>query len=132
MKRRYLLLVTPLAVMACSVSPVLVSHPIEVTPSGSFARFEHAVPSSVEPWEICLEFDRPGDSHLAEQIQIALHGTSGKRHPLADVRLDRRGESVVCQIGHLETLGSDRGLEAIDLSAPKRLRIRRIRGEPLP
>jgi hypothetical protein len=132
MKRRFLLVSALLGSLGCSVSPVLVGHPVEVTHSGAFARFEQAVPASVAQWEICLEFDQPGDSHLAEEIAIALHGTSGKRHPLGDVRLDRRGESVVCQIGHLETLGSERGLEAIDLSSPKRLRIRRIRGEPLP
>ena len=114
----------------CSRSALLVSQSLEVTPSPRTVRFERAVPSRGPRWELCFEFELPGDSRKTKDINAVLLTTSGQRHRLADVQMDRRGESVVCQIGRVD--GEDAVFEAVELTASERVRVRQLRGGSLP
>ena len=124
----------------CSRSPLLASGPIDVKASPTLVRFEHPVTSSGPMWETCFEFDLPGDSHEADRIHAVLLTTSGQRRALVDARLDRRGESHVCQLGRLAAIPPNGSLEpqqsvayeAIELSADVPLRLRGIRGGSRP
>ena len=120
----------------CSRPPVLVSGPIEVTPRPAVVRFTHQVSVSSVSWEMCFEFDVPRDSHAAGRISITLPDDSGTRYQLENLDLDRRGESVVCQLGRLTPVDPAKAsavssaiiLEAAELSAPSSLRLHGIRG----
>ncbi|HEU5179870.1 MAG TPA: hypothetical protein VFW45_03695 [Candidatus Polarisedimenticolia bacterium] len=132
-----------LAVMAlvaaegCSRSPLLVEGPVDLGPSPIVTRFERPMRVSGARWEICFEFDRPGDSHDAEAIDAVLLADSGQRHPLVDSELDRRGEATVCRIGRIDAWEPGGRIEpeekelrfvAVELSSAKWLRLRQIRG----
>jgi hypothetical protein len=78
-------------------------------------------------WELCFEFDRPGESHQAGDIQAVLLTPSGRRQLFVDVELDRRGESIVCQIGRTDA-GEEVVFDSVELTAPEPLRLRWLRG----
>lgn len=128
-----------LTVSSCSRSPELARGPIELGDSPTVVRIDQPVPSSGSAWEICFEFDRPRDSHEADRIHAVLLTREGQRHELVETKLDRRGESVVCQMGRVAPIQT--GFEAtpheqsvtyvaieLSLSAGGPLRLRGIRG----
>ena len=130
-------LVALLAVDGCNRSPLLLEGPVALGPSPIVAQFERSVRVAGTRWEMCFEFDHPGDRHAAGKIDAVLPADSGQRHPLVDSDLDRRGEAIVCQMGRVDAWESggriepeDRELRftAFELSSPKPLRLRRIRG----
>lgn len=88
--------------------------------------------------EICYEFSLPRESHDASRIAGVLIAASGQRYALTEVTLDRRGESIVCQIGRPIPVRSPPPgapaaggivLEAIELSADVPLGVRGLRGQ---
>jgi len=125
----------------CSRPELLVSEPVEITPSPRTVRFERAVPASGPRWELCFEFDPPGESRKTRSIEAVLLTTSGERRPLVDVEIDRRGENVVCQIGRVDAFepgsrlpppGEELVFESVELTASERLRVRLLRGGSVP
>lgn len=125
----------------CSRQAVLVGRSVEVAESPIVARFEHPVQADVQqPWEMCFEFDLPGDSHNAAGIRAVLVSSSGQRHPLVDTKVDRRGDSLVCQVGRVDAFEPGSRLveyegevvfEAVELRSSVRLRLRELRGGSL-
>jgi hypothetical protein len=113
--------------VGCSRPALLASGPIDVDRSPHVVRFERPIPASGPRWELCFEFGRPGDSHKAGDIQAVLLTPSGRRQPFVDVELDRRGESVVCQIGRVDT-GEEVVFASVELIAPGPVRLRGLRG----
>jgi hypothetical protein len=89
-----------------------------------------------ENWEICFEFDIPGESYAAGRIGVTLIGSKGEHYQLAHIDLDRRGEAVVCQVGRFTAMSpamtgepiANVIFETAELSAPSALRLRGIRG----
>lgn len=121
---------------ACARPPELARGPFELSAQPTVVRFEEPVLASGTGWELCLEFDRPGDSHEAEHLQAVLLTTEGARHALAEVELDRRGESVVCLEGRVDGATSVPSptvrYEAVELSTSVPVRVRELRGGPRP
>jgi hypothetical protein len=102
---------------------------MEITETPTTVRLDQPVTPTGPNWELCFEFDLPGHSHSTGGIEAALIAASGQSYPLVDAELDRRGESVVCQIGRVDA--SEPGgvvFESIQLRAATRLRVRQIRG----
>ena len=117
-------LVLILAASGCGRSPRLASGPIDLTPSPTLVRFTQPVTSQGPTWELCFEFDVPGDSHGAGGIHATLLDGAGGRAELTGVTLDRRGESRVCQVGHVPQAT----YEAVELSADRPLTVHGLRG----
>jgi hypothetical protein len=116
---------------ACGRSPHLAGGPIDLSERPTTVRFVQPVPSQGQTWELCFEFDRPGDSHRAGTIHATLVSASGGRAAIRTPTLDRRGESVVCQIGSVappEPGGERIVYESVELSSDVPLRLRGIRG----
>ena len=125
-----------LTVIGCSRSPHLAAGPIELEPLPVLVRFEHPVQSPGPLWELCFEFDLPGDSHNAADIHAVLLTSSAQRYSFIESALDRRGEAVVCQIGRVVAIESPNAdlsqwqsvtYEAVELSADVPLRLRGLR-----
>src|SRR5215470_10912339 len=89
-------LATVLTVVGCSRSALLTRNRVEVTKVPTVVKFERPIPGAGALWEMCFEFDRPGDSDEAGGIYAVLITTSGERRPLVDFKLDRRRERQVC------------------------------------
>lgn len=131
-----LLLCALLVEAACSRPPLLVGGPIELTPDRTIVRFAQPVPAGSENWEICFEFDIPGESYAAASIGVTLIGKKGEHYSIENVDLDRRGETVVCQVGRLVAVSpvmtaapvADVIFETAELSLPAALRLHGIRG----
>ena len=129
-------LAIPVMVTGCSQSPELARGPIQLNESPTVVRFAHPVPSVGALWEICFEFELPGDSHHAGSIHAVLVSTSGHRYELSEPELDRRGEHRVCQIGRVAPIDSSAGVsqdepvtfESIELSTAVPVRLRGLRG----
>ena len=118
-------------VAACGRPPHLAAGPIDLSERPTLVRFDQPVPSYGHTWELCFEFERPGDSHRAATIHATLVSRSGSREPIRDPTLDRRGESTVCQIGHVTPSreGSEQATyESVELSSDVPLRLRSLRG----
>jgi hypothetical protein len=118
--------------VGCDRSPQLLRAPIHIGPSVTAVRLEPPLHVLGPEFELRFEFDRPGDSHHAGRIQVALVTSDGSRDTLRDVRLDRRGEGTVSQIGRLEL---DRAASArsriygvMELWSDVPLRLRGVRG----
>ena len=114
-------------IAGCSRPELLASGPIEVDRSPRLVRFARPVAASGPRWELCFGFDRPGDSHRAGDIQAVLNTSSGRQQLFVDVELDRRGESIVCQIGRIDS-GEEVVFDSVELTAPEPLRLRWLRG----
>ncbi len=115
----------------CDRPPVLVDGPIDLTERPSTVYFVQPVPSYGQTWELCFEFDLPGDSHHAATIHATLVSVSGSRATISTPTLDRRGETTACQIGQLaEAQPEATGIayEAVELYSAVPLRLRGIRG----
>jgi hypothetical protein len=114
----------------CSRLPRLAEGPIDLSQRPTVVRFVQPVTSSGQTWELCFEFDRPGDSHRAATIHATLMTSSGDRAPLRAPTLDRKGESTVCQIGPVGPTTSDARTvyESVELDSEAPLRLRGIRG----
>ena len=133
---RILLLTALMTASACSNLPLLVETPMQLSESPTVARLSNPVHTTGGAVTLCFEFHPPGDSHAAGGISATLLDASGGRYRLVNPALDRRGESLVCQVGSLEALGAGGGtappdrvvLEAIELSATTPVRVRAIRG----
>jgi hypothetical protein len=137
----YLLVSSALLASACSRSPRLAEGPISINAIPTTVWFEKAVPASEPSWELCYEFNIPGESHQGVRIQAVLVAASGQRYVLADREVDRRGESIVCQVGRIA--GKEPGapgpaaaspivFEAAELSSNTPLRLRELRGGSRP
>jgi len=121
------------AMMACDSGPRLADGPIDITEGPKMVRFHRPVEASGLSWELCFEFDLPGDSHSASAIEVALVSSSGGRFPLIDPTLDRRGESIVCQITGLPATVPGEAPEVYDgvvLSSSVPIRLRGLSGGP--
>ena len=69
--------------------------------------------------------------HRAATVHAILVSRSGSREPIRDPTLDRRGESTVCQIGHVTPSRTDSEkatYESVELSSDVPLRLRGLRG----
>ena len=124
-----LLMVVGLA--ACGRPPHLVDGPIEITDQPITIRFDRLAASAGPIWELCFEFDPPGDSRRAADIQATLLAAGGARAMLRNPSLDRQGESVVCQVGPLDVSppGPPPGaFQGVELRSEAPLRLRGIRG----
>jgi hypothetical protein len=118
-------------VAGCGRPPDLAHGPIDLTDRPTTVRFVHPVSWSGESWELCFEFDLPGDSHHAATIHATLVSSSGSRAEMSTPRLDRRGESTVCQFGQLAGAKPEAtavAYDAVELSSKVPLRLRGIRG----
>jgi hypothetical protein len=121
---------------SCSRPPLLVAGPIDLTPEQTIVRLARPVRADGENWEICFEFDIPGESYAAGRIGVTLIGNKGEQFTIDGIDLDRRGEAVVCQVGHLTAVSpavtreevAKVVFETAALSAPASLRLHGIRG----
>lgn len=114
----------------CSRAPLLARGPFDLATAPVSVPFAQPVAAAGPTWELTFEFDRPGDSHAADCLHVALVDESGRRHRLADPRLDRRGESMICLIGALEppVAGAGATFTAIELSSDSPVRVESVRG----
>lgn len=135
--RRIVITLTAVVAASCSRPALLAGDAIELTASPTVVRFEHPVRANGALWELCFEFDLPGDSHKTDGIYAVLLATSGQRHPLVDTNLDRRGDRLVCQVGRVDAFepgsrvvdqNQEVTFEAVELTAPARMRLRELRG----
>lgn len=126
---------------ACSRPPELARGHFELSAEPTVVRFEAPVLATGTGWELCFEFDLPGDSHAAEHLAVVLLTAEGERHALSEVELDRRGESVVCLEGRVGSVPTATGAsapqqpvryEAVELSTSVPVRVRELRGGPRP
>jgi hypothetical protein len=117
-------------VTACGRSPLLAGGPIDLSEHPTTLRFIQPVPLQGEVWELCFEFDQPGESHRASTIHATLVSSTGGRAAIRAPTLDRRGESTVCQIGHVtaEPGTESTVYEAVELYSDVPLRLLAIRG----
>ena len=116
---------------ACARSPRLAGGPIEVGATPVLVRFDQPVTSKGPVRELCLEFDLPGDSHRAAAIEAALISAAGERVTFRGTELDRRGESMVCQIVEPEAGVVDAeptSYVGVELRSDSPVRLRGIRG----
>ena len=119
------------SVAGCGRPPNLADGPIDLTERPTTVRFIQPAPASGQTWELCFEFDLPGDSHHAASIHATLLSSSGSRAAIATPTLDRRGESTVCQLGQLAGAQPDATVtayDALELTSDVPLRLRGIRG----
>lgn len=119
------------SVAGCGRPPNLADGPIDLTERPTTVRFIQPVPSYGQTWELCFEFDLPGDSHHAATIHATLVSSSGSRVAISAQTLDRRGESTVCQIGQLAKAQPEATVtayESVELYSDVPLRLRGIRG----
>ena len=123
------LVVLALLLLSCSRPEHLARGPIELGLEPEVVRFEAPLTSTGPGWEICFEFRIPGDSHVAERIEVRLVDAGGVRHSLSESRLDRRGESVVCRLGKT---GAVEPIVGAELSSPVPIVLRGLRGGPTP
>lgn len=114
----------------CSRAPLLARGPFDLTTTPVNVPFAQPVAAAGPTWELTFEFDRPGDSHAADCLHVALVDESGRRHRLADPRLDRRGESMICLVGALEDggAGASSSFVAMELSSDAPVRVESVRG----
>lgn len=119
-----------LCVAGCTRLPLLARGPIDVTATTATIPFAQPAPAAGPTWELLFVFDRPGDSHAADKLRVALVDASGARHALVAPRLDRRGESQVCLIGALEppVAGAGATFTAMELSSDSPVRLEAVRG----
>jgi hypothetical protein len=119
----------------CARSPHLADGPIDLSPNPTTVRFVQPVTSYGQAWELCFEFDLPGDSQRAAAIHARLVSSSGDRVEIRMPALDRRGESTVCQIGQLavrQPTPAGVVYEAVELYSDVPVRLRGIRGGSRP
>lgn len=114
----------------CSRAPLLARGPFDLTTTPVSVPFAQPVAAAGPIWEITFAFDRPGDSHAADCLHVALVDASGRRHTLVAPRLDRRGESLICLIGALEDGGAGTAVSfvALELSSDAPVRVESVRG----
>ncbi len=117
-------------VAGCGRAPHLADGPIDLSERPTTVRFDEPVTSHGETWELCFEFDLPGASHRAATIHATLVSLTGHRTPIRTPTLDRRGESTVCQIGHvgMPQLNEAIVYESVELYSEVPMRLRGIRG----
>ena len=116
-------------VAACGRPPLLTGGPIDLSERPATVRFIRPVSSPGQTWELCFEFDLPRESHRAGAIHATLVSSSGGRAAIRTPTLDRRGESMVCQIGPVWPSGTERtNYESVELYSDVPLRLRGIRG----
>ena len=119
------------SVAGCGRPPNLANGPVALTERPTTVRFIQPVSSSGQTWELCFQFDLPGDSHHAATIHATLLSSSGTRAVISTPTLDRRGESTVCQIGQLARAEPEATVityESVELSSEVPVRLRGIRG----
>jgi hypothetical protein len=134
-RARILLVAVIGTVPACGRPPLLAAGPIDLSERPVTVRFLEPVSSDGRSWELCFEFDPPGDSHRAAQIHTTLVSSSGHRAAVSTPTLDRRGESIVCQLGHRvppEPGAEGVRYESAELRSDVALRVRAIRGGSRP
>lgn len=112
----------------CERAPHLASGPFDIGPQPQRVQFDSPVSAAGENWEICFEFDIPGDSHRTRSIEVTLLTVDDRAYQLDVSSLDRRGESTVCLIGRVDGLEPGVLIEAVDLVAPTPLRVRHLGG----
>lgn len=130
----------------CARLPHLASGPIELGPTPVLVRFEAPVRASLDDFTLCFEFRLPRESDEARRIVATLVTSAQQRHVFASSELDRRGEFVVCRVGHMapsseppapgaqtphpSTPTAPLSFTAVELKADPRLRLRGLRGGP--
>jgi len=139
--KRGLLMVVLVGLGGCSAPPHLADGPLNLEEVPTVTRFERPVRSVGPIWELCFEFDIPGDSHEVGRIHAALVATTGQRYGLEKSVLDRRGEAVVCRIGQprpiapadpTSTAPEPIEYEGVELSSDVPLTLRALRGGSRP
>jgi hypothetical protein len=83
---------------ACRGTGAVVAGPVDITSTPQQVTFLGPVPVAGLRRELCFDFDPPGESHKAGQLQAVLIATDGRRDSLIVARIDRRGEARVCLI----------------------------------
>lgn len=118
----------------CGNPPRLANGPIVLEQSKTI-QFIEPVTEGAGGWELCFEFETPGDSQNAHNIEAMLRSDAGKVYPLGSPRYDRRGESVVCHI-YGEPLRIQRAapriFDAVVLRSSMPIRLRGLKGGPPP
>lgn len=114
----------------CSRAPLLARGPLDLTTTPVSVPFAQPIAAAGPTWELTFAFDRPGDSHAADCLHVALVTADGRRHTLVAPRYDRRGESMVCLIGALDppVAGPTVSFTAIELSSDSPVRVESVRG----
>src|ERR1700752_170223 len=118
----------------CESPPRLAKGPIVLEQSTTVPIIK-PVAEGAGGWELCFEFDTPGDSQNAHNIEAMLRSDAGRVYPLGSARYDRRGESLVCHI-YKEPLSvtgaAPRVFDAVILRTSMQIRLRGLRGGPPP
>jgi hypothetical protein len=114
----------------CSRAPLAARGPFDLTTTPVNVPLAQPVAAAGPIWELTFEFDRPGDSHAADCLHVALVTADGRRHVLVAPQYDRRGESMVCLIGALNppVAGPTVAFTAIELSSDSPVRVEAVRG----
>lgn len=117
-------------VVGCSRPPLLVQGPLRLDRQPASARLESPVTWQGQDWELCFEFERPGDSHGAGTVATALVVTTGAPVPMRVVEVDRRGEATVCHVVRVATpsKGPPTEVRGLELRAGRPLDVRAIHG----
>ena len=118
----------------CGNPPRLANGPIVLEQSQTIP-FIAPVTEGAGGWELCFEFETPGDSQNAHNIEAMLRSDAGRVYPLGSKRYDRRGESIVCHIYKepLRVTGSaPMVFDAVILRTSMQIRLRGLRGGPPP
>jgi len=122
------------ALPGCGNPPRLANGPIVVEQSQTIP-FIEPVTADAGGWELCFEFETPGDSQNAHNIEAMLRSDAGRVYPLGSPRYDRRAESVVCHI-YKEPLrvpgAAPIVFDAVILRSSMPVRLRGLSGGPPP
>jgi hypothetical protein len=120
-----ILLAAVLFIGACTKPPTLHGGPIVIDAEPATYEFQDSARAGGSSWELCFEFELNEHSHHAAGITARLIAVDGTVTPLEPTS-DRRGERVVCLIAPLDE--PQRIYRAVELSAPRPLEVRLLRG----
>lgn len=109
---------------ACGRTERVAKGPIALTPTPQAVAFSHVVTVFGLSRELCLEFERPGDSHSAAGVHAVLITAEGRLERLQPT-LDRPGEAIVC----LVDVGRDPGTSAGSAANPVQYRAAELRSD---
>ena len=79
-------------------------------------------------FELCFEFDRPGESFWAASLEAVFISGAGLRERLRDASVDRSGEARVCKVGRLTPPPAGTTFDSVELRTEVPVVVREIRG----
>ena len=115
-------------VTACGRPPLLARGPINLSDRPLVVALAPPVVPQGSLFELCVEFDRPGESFWAASLEAVFISSAGVRERLRDASVDRRGEARVCRIGRLTPPPAGTTFDRVELRTEVPVVVREIRG----